>query len=252
MKNSLQNLLIFVVALSIIFPYFIEGQVRTSTNYKIERDSINIGGGYSTSTSYQSQDTIGDVATGYSTSTSFELLAGYQQSLEQTYISISSPSDINMNSINGLTGGTSTSSAAWTVITNNNSGYSVAIKTTTNPALKSINDQFDDYSTSTADPDFNFSISATTAEFGYSPSGSHIVNRFRDDGINCNIISGGDSLYKCWDGLSTADETIASSASPNDPAGTVTTVHFEAESGNQKILTAGNYTANITLTAIAL
>ncbi len=251
MKNFFQSISIIILIFTFLIPVITIGQVRESSNYKIERDSINIGGGFGTSSNFQLQDTVGESGTGFSSSTSYINSAGYQQVIEETYISISSPADLNMSSINGLTGGVSTSSVAWTVTTNNNAGYSLGIKASTSPALLSPLDFFSDYTTSGAAPDFDFSIDSTTAEFGFSPSGSHILDRFKDDGAICDSGTG-DSVNKCWDGFTTTTETIVQSAISNDPSGTVTTLNLRAESGSNKILTADDYSATITVTAIAL
>jgi hypothetical protein len=251
MTDFLKSTFITLFLILLIQPYYLIGQVRQSGNYQMERDSLNVGGGFGVSDNYQLQDTTGEVSTGYSTSSNYATQAGFQQNLEETYIAISAPGDLNMSSINGLIGGVSTSSVSWTVTTNNNAGYSVSIKSADTPALKSALDSFNDYTPSTADPDFDFAISASIAAFGFSPSGSHVVAKFKDDGVSCNTGSG-NTLYKCWDGLSTTPETIIQSATSNDPSGTISTVDFQAESGNNRILTAGNYSATITMTAIAL
>ena len=251
MRFFLQRIIFLFFAILIVYPFISDGQVRESTSYKIESDSINIGGGYGSSTNYQSESTVGEIATGRSTSTSYKIDAGYQQTVEATYITVSAPANITLDPINGLTGGSATSSATWKVTTNNNSGYSMTIKASTNPALKSSNDDFEDYTPAGLVPDFDFSIASTDAEFGFSPSGSDILSKFKDNGSACGV-STSDTLYKCWDGLSTSEATISQSASSNDPSGTDTVVHFQAESGNQKILTAGTYQATITVTAVAL
>jgi hypothetical protein len=251
MKDVFHSILITILLFLFIVPYSVIGQVRESLNYKIERDSINIGGGLGTSTNFEIQDTVGEVGTGNSESTNYKILAGYQQVLEETFISISAPADLNMDSINGLTGGVSTTSASWTVTTNNNSGYSLSINSLTDPALQSSLDYFSDYSVASSSPDFDFTIDLSSAEFGFSPSGSHILDKYKDNGVACNIGTG-DSLYKCWDGLTTTPSGVAQSAFANDPTGTVTTINFRAESGSNKILTADNYSATITMTALAL
>lgn len=180
------------------------------------------------------------------------LRAGYQQSLSTTeYISISSPTDITMDSINGLIGGVSTSSVSWTVTTNSNAGYSASVKAATSPALASPLDAFADYVPATSEPDYNWSVAASSAEFGYSVLGADTVQRFKDDGGACNV-STGNVAEKCWDGFSTSDETIAQRASANDPSGTLMTLELRAEAGADRMLTADDYTATLTVTAVAL
>ena len=53
--------------------------VMESTNYKLQADSVNIGGGRSSSTNYTLEDTAGEVGTGTSSSTNYQNNAGYQQ-----------------------------------------------------------------------------------------------------------------------------------------------------------------------------
>lgn len=243
-------LMSFVVGVTML-PVLVDGQIRSSTNYKIERDSVNIGGGLGTSTNYNVESTVGEIATGRSTSTNYLLDAGYQQLGEEEYISISSPSNINMDPINGLIGGVSTSSIAWTVTTNSGAGYTASVKASTSPALKSPLDVFVDYVPATSDPDYVWSIVASAAEFGYSVLGTDTAQRFKDNGVSCNI-STGNVAERCWDGFSTSDETIAQRASSNDPSGTLTTLELRAEAGADRMLTADDYTATITVTAVAL
>jgi hypothetical protein len=251
MSNLSRTLTMAITCSLLIAPVLAVGQVRESTNYKIERDSLNIGGGFGASDNYSLDSTVGEVSTGFSESDNFTMHAGYQQNLEETFISISSPSDINLANINGVTGGFSTSSADWLVTTNNNAGYALSIKASTSPALVSNLDQFDDYAPSGSDPDFDFSIDSSTAAFGFSPSGADIVDFFRDNGSICNT-GAGDTPEKCWDGFSTTPSTISQSNASNDPMGSITTVNFRAESGNNNLLIAGTYSATITVTAIAL
>jgi len=251
MTDVSKSLMISFFACCLIMPAIVIGQVRESANYKIERDSLNTGGSLGESGNYKVEDTIGEVATGRSESTNYKVDSGFQQKLEDSFIAISTPSNVNMNSINGLTGGSSTSSAQWTVTTNNNAGYSLSIKSGSNPTLTSALDYFDDYTISGVNPDYDFSVPSDKAEFGFSPSGSNIITKFKDNGISCNV-NQNDTLYKCWEGLTTTDTNVAQSNIPNTPAGSVTTIHFRAESGSNKILTAGNYSATITMTAIAL
>lgn len=53
--------------------------VMSSTNYRIERDSINFSGSRSTASSYYLESTLGEAGTGIGLSALYKLLAGYQQ-----------------------------------------------------------------------------------------------------------------------------------------------------------------------------
>ena len=74
--NNKKFFSIFVVLFFLSFAYSGLAYVASSSNYRIQSDSINVGGTRQTSTSYISEDTIGEIATGDSTSTSYKLKAG--------------------------------------------------------------------------------------------------------------------------------------------------------------------------------
>jgi hypothetical protein len=223
-----------------------------STNYEINLDALDVGGIYSSSLNYTNEDTAGEVGTGVSSSTNYILGAGYQQ-MFQTYISISSPSNVTMPGIGGIGGDTSTSSVPWTVITDDGAGYGLYIQTSSSPALKSGSGAaFADYApASPPTPDFAWSIASTSSAFGFSPQGSDITSQYKDNGSLCNSGSS-DTSYACWDGFSTTTKLISQSASSNQPSGATTNVVLEAQVGSNKIQDSGTYTATITVTAIAL
>ena len=246
----------FLLALTtiILLGYFVVrpvgAHVASSTNYRLQIDSINFSGRLSTSTNYTMEDTLGEVGTGTSTSASYNLSAGYQAMLGTT-LSISVPANASLSSIAGNVGGQSSGSIAWTVITDSPAGYSLSIKASTDPALQSAASSFGDYTIAGAVPDYTWSILSTAAEFGFSPEGTHIVSRYLDNGANCGTGSS-ETADRCWDAFSTSNRQIAGSSSSNQPSGTVTTVRLLAEIGSAKGQTIGDYTAVITTTAIAL
>lgn len=235
------------ILLSAIFLKAVDAQTRSSANYRIQQDSINMGGTEnSTSSSYQISDSLGELGTGISTSASYNLYAGYRQ-MDTTYISISEVGAVNLlPNIGGVSGGTANGSTTFTVITDSPSGYSVGLKAASDPALKSISYSFANY-TADSNPDYTWSIAATSSEFGFSPEGSDIVQKFKDDGNACNAGSS-DTPDKCWYGLSVSDENIANSNLSNHPLGAQTTIKFQAESGSSHIQEAGDYLSVITLT----
>ena len=225
--------------------------VMESSNYKIESDSINFGGGLSTSTSYTLESTAGELATGESGSANFNLKAGYQQMLT-TYLSMSTPSSVTMAPpIPGVTGGTADGATTVTVTTDSAAGYQLTIQASESPALTKGSDSIADY-VPVGDPDFFFAIDPTDSHLGYSPSGVDVAQRFLDDGASlCNTGSTETDLA-CWDGLSTTPATIALRTSANTPNGSTTTVNFRVGIGGSVVQTAGTYTATTTLTALPL
>lgn len=225
-------------------------QVRTSTNYQLQSDSINVGGGLSSSTSYVQESTVGEIATGPSNSTSYALRAGYQQ-MQEVFISLASTGDVVMApALPGITGGTSNGSTTFTVITDSPSGYQLTIEAENSPAMQSGANTIADYDAG-AEPDFSFIIGGTDAHLGYSPDGVDVVSTFLDDGGTCAIGSLNTSLA-CWDGLDTAATAIAEGSSSNHPTGATTTVNFRVGIGSSAEVVSGVYTATSTVTALPL
>ena len=247
MKKSIFIIVIISLAVAI---YPVLAYVASSTNYRIQSDSINVGGVRQTSTNYMSEDTIGEISSGVSSSTNYKLKAGYQQ-MQEVYIALSVPSQVVMSpAIGGVSGGQSNGIATTTVITDSPSGYTLSVKAGASPALATSSYSFADYTPSiVGTPDYSWSIPATSSEFGFTPEGSDIVQKFLDNGSVCNAGSN-DTTDACWYNFSTSYETIAQTYSANHPNGTQTIVKFRAESGTQHIQVAGEYQATITFTAI--
>ncbi len=227
-------------------------QVMSSPSYKLQSDSVNVGGGLSSSTSYVQESTIGEVATGKSDSTTYSLRAGYQQ-MQEVYLSMSVPDDVVLDgSIGGFTGGTSTGSTTVTVITDSPSGYQLTLEAENNPAMQREGggDDIADYDAGPV-ADFFFNIGSSQALLGYSPSGVDIVQAFKDNGSACNVDTA-DDVDACWDGLTTTAVPIADAGVPNHPDGATTTVYFQLVVSANAGLLEGFYTATATLTALPL
>lgn len=226
----------------------------SSQNYNIESDSINFGGGLSESASYTLESTAGEVATGDSSSASYNLYAGYQQ-MHQTYIAFNDLADdvVMSPTLGGITGGTSNGSTEVNVVTDSSSGYALYIKAGTSPAMQgnTTSDSIADYEPSGV-ADFDFTVPAEEARFGYSPEGTDIMSDFLDELGLCGSVTGSDSVDKCWDGLSTTNRTIASRNSSNHPAGIETTIKFRITVGASSFKLEDEYVATTTLTAVTL
>src|SRR3989338_5311225 len=111
--------------LSLIF-----AQTMQSSTYKIISDSVNVGGKSSSSSTYIIGDTLGEVGTGDSNSSNYYMHAGFWQ-MQESYISITHPSDLALASIGGIDGEYSQGTMTWTVITDNAAGYTMSIKSLT-------------------------------------------------------------------------------------------------------------------------
>ncbi|MBI2097473.1 MAG: hypothetical protein HYT46_00855 [Candidatus Vogelbacteria bacterium] len=221
----------------------------SSANYRIEADSLNFGGLLSSSTNYRLEDTLGESATGIASSTSYRIHAGYQAMLGSS-ISISAPSDLTLSSIVSSPGGQSSGSVVWTVTTDNEAGYTLAIKAATSPALKNASDSFADYTPGGSVPDYTWSVAANASEFGFSPEGSDTAANYLDNGSTCGTGSS-ETANRCWDSFSTTNKTIASRSSNNAPSGTAITVKLQAEVVADRAQTTGAYSAALTATALA-
>lgn len=254
MESKGIKILICTTILTGVFVTPVLAQVMTSTNFKMQQDSINFGGGYATSENFKMEDTVGEVATGYSENDNFVLHAGYQQiDCDDKFLSLTTPGNVVLfPAIPGLTGGAATNISYTHVMTNNNIGYTLQINASTTPAMQhnaTNTYYFNDYSINGGVPSLVWNIDQGTSAFGFTPEGADVIKKYRDNGINCNSEDGNSNLEKCWGPLSQNLETIAQTALSNYPEGSTTTIRFKAENGNQHLQVAGTYQAQITITA---
>lgn len=229
-------------------------QSMTGSTYKIQSDSINLGGALGSSASYKVEDTLGEIATGDSSSASYKVRAGYQQ-MADVFIAMTAASDVAMSpDLGGVTGGTSNGSTVVTVTTDSGAGYTLSLKASSSPAMQgnTHGGTIADYTPAGANPDYTFSVPATTAEFGFSPEGTDIAQRYKNGPFSTCNTGSADAVDRCWDALTTSDRTISSRTSANTPSGTATTIKFRLTLGSSNITVADTYTATTTLTAIAL
>lgn len=225
-------------------------QVATSSNYQLQSDSINFGGGLSTSTNYQQESTFGELGTGQGSSTNYMLRAGYQQ-MQEVYLSLTPPSDVTMSpDLQGITGGTSNGSTTVTVTTDSPAGYSLTIAAANNPAMQSGSNSIANYNQG-ADADYSFLVTSGLASFGFSPSSVDVVQEFRDNTSLCGVGSS-DTLLACWAGMTTAAIPISQGSGSNHPSGATTTIYFKVGVGSGAGVISGLYTATSTLTALPL
>lgn len=226
-------------------------QVATSTNYQLQSDSINFGGGYSSSTNYQQESTFGEIATGNSTSTNYSLYAGYQQ-MQEVFLSMTAPANVELEpNLSGLTGGTSNGSTTVTVTTDSPAGYTLTLESQTDPAMQSGIYSIDDYDEG-VDADYSFLVTAGIAHLGFSPSGVDITQAFRDNNSGTCGVGSYDNNLACWAGLTTLGTVIAEGADSNHPNGATTTISFRVGIGSGAGVVTGVYTATTTLTALPL
>ncbi len=221
--------------------------MMSSNNYRINFDSVNIGGGASGSGTYHEEDTVGEVAAGDSQGNAYNLHAGYQQ-MNEVYVSISvNPSTVAMApTIMAISGGIADGNGAITVKTDDPAGYQLGLNASTTPAMTFGSANFADYS----GIDYEWSLEGDDSRFGFTVSGSDASPSYGNDGSSCG--AGSADGNHCWDGFSVAAPRVAaSSSSANHPDGTQTVIHYRAQAKSNGFQTPGNYGATITATATA-
>jgi hypothetical protein len=242
-------ILTLLVGIVIHISPLVIGAAMSSSNFSIQSDTVNFGGGYSTSSNFSLESTAGEIATGNSDSASFQLRAGYQQ-MQEVYISLAVPSVVPLSpALPGVTGGTSTGLVSAVVVTDSPSGYTLAISATNEPAMQSGSGTIADYEPTSAVPDFLFVLAPTDAVFGFTPEGSDIDVRYQDAGGTCGV-TGGDTLARCWDGLATTSRVIARKSGSNHPSGATTTIRFQVGLGGMIAVPPGSYVATTTIIAL--
>jgi len=247
--NTIILILFVVVTLFLVVP--VSAYVMSSTNYRVQFDSVNTGGALGTSSNYKIEDTLGEVGSGAATSTSYNLYAGYQQMDQETFLILTIPDAVTLlPNIGGLTGGVATGISTTTVLTNNDAGYTLYVHASTSPAMQSGSNNILNYVTSSNPVDYTWSVASNSSGFGFTPEGADIIDRYLDNGSICNQTGGTDNLGKCWDYFSTTLKSISVSGVSNSVNPATTTIRLQAESGNQNVLPSGEYTATIIVTAV--
>jgi len=225
-------------------------QVRTSSNFSIEADSINVAGGLGTSTNFTQESTMGEVATGGSASANYRLRAGYQQML-QAYLSLSGGGDVTLTpSIGGMTGGESNGNTSFIATTDGRAGYQLTVAAAEAPAMRSLADTIPNYVPVGSVPDATFITDLTDAHFGFTASGADTASDFLVSGATCG--AGVSSSTACWQGLTTSATVVATRASANHPFGSTSTLSFKVGIGTMVNQPPGTYVATTTVTLLSL
>lgn len=167
-------------------------------------------------------------------------------------ITISPATNVSLvGTIYGMTGGTGTGSAMWTVTTGNLAGFNMSIKTdVANCLKKNGTDHFDDYSPTVS---YDWTAPAISA-FGFTVEPETVgdtVLAFRNDvSSTCGVgaLNGSDT---CWRGLnSTTAIPMISRGTATDGNGQDEVVKFKSQLVSGQFLPEGDYVANVTVTAI--
>jgi hypothetical protein len=163
-------------------------------------------------------------------------------------ISITDASNTSMSPNISISNDTSTGSTAWTVITNDNAGYTLSVKATTTPAMHNGTDSFADYSEAVSGTPDAWSVDSGNYEFGYSAYGTDTPTGTWGSGGSCGSGDPGATSMN-YVGFSTSDKQVASRSTVTPYAGLATTVCFGAEQ-NTVFAPSGVYVATIVATAV--
>ncbi|HRY62918.1 MAG TPA: hypothetical protein P5056_04085 [Candidatus Paceibacterota bacterium] len=217
-KNSL---IIFAIISCFVTSTVANAYVASSTNFRIETDSISYGGGMSTSTNFDMQDTLSNMFLGTGTSTQYRLDTGAIAMTVST-ITMTDPGSLTLTGeINSLDGGSAEGSVSVNVMTDNPGGYKLTLSGTT---LSSGADSFASFSGPAA-----WSVSDGASAFGFSTD------------------------LSTWNGVAASETDVVIENSNNQPSGTDTTITFRAESQKKnQTQSDGRYSSTITLTATVL
>jgi len=216
---------IYLILICFLIPMSGLAVGMSGTTYKIEFDSINIGGNdFATSANYMISDTLGEAGTGFSNSANYRMYAaGYRQSDVTLSIGLST-SSLDLGSIDQ---NASASGAITTTITTNAAdGYDLYIKES--QVLTSGANTISDFPGTIAVP-----IAWSGYGFGFTISSGTSVDAKWGSGAN-------------YAGMPTSSTVIHSktgfSALPDD-----TTTTFNVSIGDQ---TEGTYNTTVTFTAL--
>lgn len=161
--------------------------------------------------------------------------------------------------LGGLTGGTSGGETQVIVATNNSTGYTMTLAASSSAGMTgtSTGQTIPAYISSVAGvPDYNFTVPANKAYFGYTVSASTTSDlniSFRDNASACGIgaldtVAGGDH---CWLAATTSSKTIVSTGTYS--TGSTSTLKFrvQIQANPVPMIPSDNYIATTTLTVTA-
>ncbi|MBA4319960.1 MAG: hypothetical protein C0412_16290 [Flavobacterium sp.] len=168
-------------------------------------------------------------------------------------ISINSPSDVTMSRALSMANMTAVGSTTWQIKTNNITGYSLTVKSTSTPTMQnnaSTTLNIADIVATTTP--VTWVVSPGAAAFGFSGYGTDVNTGVWGSGGSCQSASHIPSTTLNYAGFRTSTSTVLATR-PNTTtfAGTDTTLCFAVEQ-NAFYIPAGTYTATIIATAVTI
>jgi hypothetical protein len=164
-------------------------------------------------------------------------------------IAITDAPNTSMSTNLGIAANTAVATSTWNVKTNNNLGYSLAVRASTLPAMQA--------SSTALIPDYQTGVPALwnvvpgTAGFGYSVYGVDVSTGTWGSGSSCSAATSTPNATLKYRGFTTSDYVIAIHNSTTTPTGADSNLCYAVEQDNFYI-NSGTYTATITATATTL
>ncbi len=170
-------------------------------------------------------------------------------------ISLTNSGNSTMSTSLGIAQNTAVGTTTWTVITNDGAGYTLALTSTSTPAMQSTTGGFSITDYQKGAPNL-WSATTSNAYFGYSAFGTDTLTSDWGTGANCGVGNAISTTLK-YQGLATTSaaytvqKNVASRAATTTPAGIVTTTCYAVEQNNF-FIPAATYNATVIGTATPL
>lgn len=162
-----------------------------------------------------------------------------------TTITISSPSDITLTALNGSGQNKAVGTTTWTVTTNNQAGWTLAVASSLSPAMQDVSTgkSFANYTGSGA----GWTSPTNAFQFGISAIGANTTG-FGSGSLCTSGTADVHSTTLIWKALTTGGVQVASSSVKTATTGVATAVCYGTEQ-NGVFADSGSYVATTTATA---
>lgn len=163
---------------------------------------------------------------------------------------LSDGSDVLMSPNMGVSAHSSIGGSSWIATTNSATGYTLAVKADTDPALKNgVISSFADYTEDATGTPETWSVESGTYQFGYSVNGSDVTSGTWGTAVTCGAagVPDADGKYR---GLTTSDVVVSSHPTTTPVTGIQTNICFAAEQ-KDVFAPSGTYQATVIATMTA-
>jgi len=246
MKKGSKKLLF--IATGLFFPLLALAAMNSET-YSVESDVVGSFGNRSVSENYVLEDTGSEAATGPSSSENYSLAAGFWHTAIEYEISMACDAGLSLGDIYGSGRSDLTNNkAVCNIFTDNPPGYSLLWQTDSPEMISASNsnDKIGAYTPAISGVAENWSVEQSASEWGARLGAGSTTADTDFWGTGDTYESGK------WLDIGTGDFEIARRTNRTAPEGDDEYIWFGAEVGTGKAQSAGDYVADITITAIAL